>query len=93
MTLYISVIKNINAMKLTEIIDKRINLQFDSSKKIVSNRNFVFINSYLAKICFYLKTKRQLSITFHSQTDEQTKRQNQAFKHYFRVFCIENQIN
>ena len=37
MTLYISVIKNINAMKLTEIIDKRINLQFDNSKEIVSN--------------------------------------------------------
>ena len=46
MTLYISVIKNINAMKLTEIIDKKVNLQFDSSKEIVSNRNFVFINSY-----------------------------------------------
>ena len=46
MTLYISVIKNINAMKLIKIIDKKINLQFDNSKKIVSNRDFVFINSY-----------------------------------------------
>ena len=46
MTLYISVIKNINTMKLTEIIDKRINLQFDNSKKIISNRDFVFTNSY-----------------------------------------------
>ena len=46
MTLYISVTKNINALKLTEIIDKKVNLQFDSSKKIVSNRDFVFTNSY-----------------------------------------------
>ena len=46
MILYISVTKNINAIKFTEIIDKKINLQFDNSKKIVSNRNFVFINSY-----------------------------------------------
>ena len=46
MTLYISVIKNINAMKLIEIIDKKTNLQFDNSKKIISNRDFVFINSY-----------------------------------------------
>ena len=46
MTLYISVIKKINTMKLTEIIDKRVNLQFDNSKEIVSNRDFVFINSY-----------------------------------------------
>ena len=46
MTLYISVIKNINAMKLIEIIDKKVNLQFNNSKEIVSNRNFVFINLY-----------------------------------------------
>ena len=93
MTLYISVIKNINAMKLIEIIDKRVNLQFDSSKEIVSNRDFIFTNSYWAKICFYLKIKRRLSIAFHSQTDEQTIRQNQAFEHYLRVFCTENQTN
>ena len=46
MKLYISVIKNINAMKLIEIIDKKVNLQFDNSKQIVSNQNFVFTNSY-----------------------------------------------
>ena len=46
MILYISVTKNINVIKFIEIIDKKINLQFDNSKKIVSNRKFVFINSY-----------------------------------------------
>ena len=44
--LYIFVTKNINAIKFTEIIDKKINLQFDNSKKIVSNRKLVFTNSY-----------------------------------------------
>ena len=44
--LYISVTKNINAMKFIEIIDKKVILQFDNSKKIISNRNFVFTNSY-----------------------------------------------
>ena len=33
-------------MKFIEIIDKKINLQFDNSKEVVSNREFVFINSY-----------------------------------------------
>ena len=46
MSLYISVTKDINAMKLIEIIDKKVSLQFDISKKIVLNREFVFISSY-----------------------------------------------
>ena len=46
MILFISVTKNINAMKSIEIIDKKINLQFDNSKKIISNRNFLFIDLY-----------------------------------------------
>ena len=46
MTWYISITENIDAIKLIEIIDKKVNLQFDNSKEIVSNRDFVFINSY-----------------------------------------------
>ena len=65
MILYIFVKKNINAMKFIEIIDKKGNLQFNNSKEIVSNQNFVFINSYEVKICFYLKTRRRLNISFH----------------------------
>ena len=65
MTLYISVTKNKNAIKVIEIIDKKVNSQFDNSKKIGSKREFVFINSYWANICFYLKTKRRLNIAFY----------------------------
>ena len=43
---YISVTKNINAMKFIEIINTKINLQFENLKEIVSNRKFVFTNSY-----------------------------------------------
>ena len=46
MILYIFVTKDINAMKFIEIINKRVKLQFDNSKEIVSNRNFVFIHPY-----------------------------------------------
>ena len=46
MILYISVTININAIKFIEIIDKKVNLQFDNSKEIGSNREFVFIKSY-----------------------------------------------
>ena len=44
--LYISITENINAMNSIKIIDKKVNLQFDNSKEIVSNRKFDFINLY-----------------------------------------------
>ena len=44
MSLYISVTKDINAMKLIEIIDKKVSLQFDISKKIVSNCKLLVSN-------------------------------------------------
>ena len=40
-----------------------------------------------------MKIKRRLSIVFHSQTNEQTERQNQNLKHFLRVFCSEKQID
>jgi hypothetical protein len=36
--------------------------------------------------------KRRLNIVFHSQIDDQTKRQNQNLKHFLRMFCFEKQI-
>ena len=35
MTLYISITKNNDAIKLIQIIDKKVNLQFNNSKEII----------------------------------------------------------
>ena len=45
----------------------------------------------LSKICYHVKMKRQLSIAFHLQTDDQTEWQNQMLKHYLRMYCFEKQ--
>ena len=37
MILYISVMKNINAIEFIEIIDRKVNLQFNNLKESVSN--------------------------------------------------------
>ncbi len=37
-------------------------------------------------LCYFLGIKRNLSITFHPQTDGQTKRQNSTMEAYLRVF-------
>ncbi len=92
MTLYIFVTKKIIAIELTNIIFDQMMLKYDASKDVVSNREFVFTSAYWTNICYHMKMKRRLNIVFHSQIDDQTKRQNQNLKHFLRVFCFEKQI-
>jgi hypothetical protein len=92
MTLYIFVTKKIIAIELTKIIFDHVMLKYDASKDVVSKREFVFTSAYWTNICYHMKMKRRLNIVFHSQIDDQTKRQNQNLKHFLRVFCFEKQI-
>ncbi len=92
MTLYIFVTKKIIAIKLTKIIFDQMMLKYDALKDVVSNREFVFTSAYWTDIRYHMKMKRRLNIVFHSQIDEQTKRQNQNLKHFLRMFCFEKQI-
>jgi hypothetical protein len=92
MTFYIFVTKKIIVIELTKIIFDHVMLKYDMSKDVVLNREFVFTNAYWTNICYHMKMKRRLNIVFHSQIDDQTKRQNQNLKHFLRVFCFEKQI-
>ena len=58
MILYIFVTKNINTMKFIEIIDKKINLQFDNSKK----------NCFKSKIRFYKFVLSKNMLLFENET-------------------------
>jgi hypothetical protein len=92
MTFYIFVTKKIIAIELTKIIFDHVMLKYDASKNVISNREFVFTSAYWTDICYYMKMKRRLNILFHSQIDDQTKRQNQNLKHFLWMFCFEKQI-
>ncbi len=91
-TFYIFVTKKIIAIELTNIIFDHVMLKYDTSKDVVSNREFVFTSAYWTNICYHMKIKRRLNVIFHSQINDQTQRQNQNLKHFLRVFCFEKQI-
>jgi hypothetical protein len=74
MTLYILVSKKIIVAELTKIIFEHVMLKFDVSKKVVFDKNSVFISVYWVDICYHMKTKKRLSIVFYSQTDDQIER-------------------
>ena len=90
---YLLIIIKIDAAKLTNVFFKKIVLHFDMSINIVNDKNSLFINAFWSILCYHAKIKRQFNIIFHFQTNEQTKKQNQILKHYFRNYADAKQTN
>ena len=73
---YILIIKKIDVAELTKMFFKKIVLCFDMSDKIINDKKFMFMNAFWFAIYYHARIRRCLNIIFHSQTNEQIKRQN-----------------
>ena len=93
MTIYVSIKFTMKANKMCDLLFDDVFLKYDSSKNIISNREFLFTNNFWSILCYHAKIKRKLNIVFHSQTNNQTKKQNQTLEHYLRCFCNHKQNN
>ena len=93
MTRYILVTKTVIAENLIEILIREIIKLHELSSSITTNRSFVFTFKYHDALCHALKIKLKMSTTYHSQTDDQTKRQNNTIKQFFRTFVNFEQNN
>ena len=93
MTRYLSTINKLITVELTDMFFKHIVLQYRISRRIVSDWESIFTSSYWLKVCYQAKMKCQLSTVFHSQTDDQTERQNQTLEYYLHCYCTEEQDN
>ncbi len=91
MTRYLSTKKTLTVIKLAELFFEQIALKYEISNDIIIDKDSLFINAFWSEICYHAKMKWWLSIIFHSQTDDQTERQNQTLKHYLWVYCFEKQ--
>ena len=83
---YIFVTIKIDVVTLTKIFYEKILFRFDTSTKIINDKNFVFINAFWFSICYYARIKRRLNIVFYFQTNDLIERQNQIFETYLRIF-------
>ncbi len=79
--------KIIDVLKLTILLMNNIITWYEMSKNLISDHASFFISKFWSMLCYYLKMKHRLSITFHSQTDEQTEHQNQMLEHYLHCYC------
>ena len=74
--IYISTSKSLNAERLADLMWREFISQHDMMRNIISNRDSLFTSKFWSILCWHLDAKRRLSTAFHSQTDDQTKRQN-----------------
>ncbi len=70
---YLSMKKILTVVELAKLFFEQITLRYEILNDIIINKDNLFINAFWSKICYHVKMKWWLSITFHSQTDNQTE--------------------
>jgi hypothetical protein len=85
-SLYISSKKTWNVENLTNALIDEIFIKFEKSIFIVTDRRFFFIFKFWSSLCYYLWIRLRYNIVYHSQTNEQIKKQNQTFEFYLRSY-------
>ena len=93
MTQYISTVKTVTAVQLTDLFYEKIVCCFETLREVVSDQDSVFTSVFWSDLCYHMKMKCRLSTVFHSQTDKQTEYQNQILKYYIRYYCLDKQDN
>ena len=93
MTLYIFAKSTWSTEDLANVLFNKMFLIFFEIKKMIFDRGSLFVSDYWFALYYRIHVKRKLSIVFHSQINEQTKRQNQTLKHYLRCYCNYNKNN
>ncbi len=91
--IYILCCKNIDASELAELMYNCFISFLDMSQNLMSDWDILFTSKFWLSFCYYLSTKCKLFITYHLQTDDQIKHQNQILKHYLCLFINFQQDN
>ena len=89
--LFILIQNNSIAADFTKLFFEHVECYFDFLRSIIMNRNSHIISDFWQEVCEIKMIKQQLSITYHSQIDSQSKTLNQIIKNYLRVYTSENQ--
>ncbi len=90
---YISARKDWTTKQLANQLFDEIFSKHEMSKSIMFDKNSLFIFNFLFNFCYHLKIKIRVNIVFHSQTDDQIKKQNQTLKQYLKIYVNYQQNN
>ena len=87
---FISCRTDMDAKQLAYIQAKEVYTDHGVPKKIVSDRDKLFIAKFIEGINKALGTEGAKLTAFYLQTDGQTERINQTLKQYLRIYASEN---
>ena len=93
MTHYTFCDKKLNSKQFAQLLIRDIIALHDLFEKIISDRRSLFTSHLWKIIATSLSVDYRLLTSFHSQTDDQTKRQNQVLKQYLRCYINFHQNN
>jgi hypothetical protein len=83
---YVRARQNWIAIQLADAMIKELFIKYEISEVIIIDRESLFIAKYWSAFCYHLKLAFRYNIAFHSQTDDQTERQNQTLEQYLRNY-------
>jgi len=86
-------LKNRKGRELAGILARGIWRLHGFPKRIVSDRETVFMSSFWQEVMWLLEVALHKSSAYHPQTDGQTERVNQVLEHYLRSYCTWDQDN
>jgi len=90
---YFIPLKNPKAKKLVGIFVCEIWQLHGLPKRIVSDRDMVFISSFWQEVMQLLEVALDKSSAYHPQADSQIEWVNQVLEHYLRTYCTWDQYN
>ncbi|MBW0556109.1 hypothetical protein O181_095824 [Austropuccinia psidii MF-1] len=93
MAIFIPAYGTITALDLAQIFISHVFSKHGLPVSIVSDRGSLFVSSFWTQLCQNLKISRDISTSFHPETDGQTKRVNQILEQYLWMYNIHQQIN
>ena len=84
MTHYSFCAKTMNSKQFAYLLIKDVISLHDLFERIISDRKTLFISHFWTMLSKRLRVDHKLFLSFHSQTNEQTERQNQILKQYLK---------
>jgi len=92
-TMFISFKETATAPVLTYTILQELVSNHELSKEFITDRDKLFTSKFWETLTAELRINHKMSMTYHSQTDGQSKWMNQTVKTYLRHYVNKNQDN
>jgi hypothetical protein len=77
---YILTRMNWTIENLVDSLIEEVFIRFEMLVFLIIDREILFISNYWSNFCYHLRVRLDYSTIFHSQINEQTKRQNQILE-------------